>query len=192
MVTRLSEAERKALIERFQQRILAGIPLDQQWMREKVLQSAPRLPEEPTSEQLEAWLELTEIISDPVFAESLSSNAREVQARGLDLERLQRLNVEIGQAALQAQQRGVTPESAEGQALCERYLQGLAEVAGQRAEDPRFRAGVRQRFERQDPRATRYWQLVSILNGKAAMPNEVAGWSFVVQAVKHHLAAQAA
>lgn len=189
MVTRLSEAERKALIERFRERIVEGIPLDQQGMREKMLAGAPRLPDDPTPEQLDAWLELAELISDPVFVESLRSNAREVRERGLDLERLQRLNVEIGQAALVAQTSGVTPESEDGRALCDRYLRGLAEVAGQRADDARFVAAVRQRFEGQDPRAIRYWQLVGVLNGKSTFPNEMAGWGFLVQAVKHHLAA---
>ncbi|MEO8181463.1 MAG: MerR family transcriptional regulator [Deltaproteobacteria bacterium] len=189
MVTKLSEEERKGLIERFYQRVADGIPIDQQWMRQKIEASTPHLPDEPTTEQLDAWVELAEIISDPAFLESMRTNAREVWTRGLDVERMQRLNLEIGEAARAAQAAGTSPESSDGEELVERYLAGLADLAGQRAEDPKFRAGVRQRFDRQDPRAMRYWQLVGILNGKPSMSTQAAGWGFIVQALQHHVPA---
>ena len=189
MVTKLSDEERKGVIERFYQRVAEDIPIDEKWMREKIEASAPRLPDEPTGEQLDAWLELSEIISDLAFVESLRSNAREVWTRGLDVERMQRLNLEIGEAARAAQAAGVAPQSADAQAIIERYLQGLAELAGQRAGDPKFRAGVRQRFDRQDPRATRYWQLVGILNGTRSMSAQAAHWGFIGQALQHHVPA---
>jgi DNA-binding transcriptional MerR regulator len=187
MVTKLSEQERKGLIERFYQRVADGIPIDQKWMREKIEASAPRLPDDPTAEQLDAWVELAEIISDPAFVESLRTNAREVWTRGLDVERMQRLNVEIAEAARVAQAAGTAPESPDAKALIDRYLEGLAELAGQRADDPKFRAGVRQRFDRQDPRATRYWQLVGILNGTPSMLALAANWDFIVRALQHHV-----
>ncbi|HEU4577445.1 MAG TPA: MerR family transcriptional regulator [Polyangiaceae bacterium] len=189
MVTKLSEEERKSLIERFQQRLVEGIPLDQKSIREKMAASAPRLPEDPTPEQLDAWVELAELMSDASFVEAMRDNTREVSLRGLDLTKLQSLNVEMGAAALLAQDAGTAPDSAGGRALVERYLSGLAELSGQRAEDPAFRDGVRQYFDRQDPRKTRYAQLVSILNGSAPVSSMVAGWGFMVSALRHHLSA---
>ena len=189
MVTKLSEAERKSLIDRFQQRLVEGIPTDQKSIREKMASSAPRLPEDPTPEQLDAWVELTEMMGDASFVESMRAHTREVWLRGLDLPKLQALNLEIGEAARRAKSAGTAPESAAGQALVERYLSGLAELSGQPAEDPKFRAAVRQHFERQDPRETRYWQLVSLLNDSSQFSSMYAGWSFVASAVKHHLPA---
>ena len=87
MVTRLSQEERKAVIERFYEKVSEGIPIDKQWMREKIEASAPRLPDEPTPEQVDAWVELAEMVSDPTFVESLRANAKEVWQRGLDVER---------------------------------------------------------------------------------------------------------
>jgi hypothetical protein len=55
--------------------------------------------------------------------------------------------------------------------------------------DPAFRAGVRQRFARQDPRASRYWELVGILNGKHPMSGHVADWRWIVQALLHRIPA---
>lgn len=187
-VTRLSHEERKGLIERFYQRVADGIPIDKQWMREKIAASAPRLPDDPSPEQLDAWVELSEIIADPSFIDSMRASAKEVWTRGLDLERLQRVNMETTAAAHAARTSGATPESSEAKTIVEHYLAGLADLAGQSAADPKFRAGVRQRFDRQDPRATRYWELVGILNGQV-MSTQVAEWGFVVQAIKHHVAA---
>ena len=188
MVTKLSEEERKSLIERFQQRLVEGIPLDQTSIREKMAASAPRLPDDPTPEQLDAWVELAEMMSDPSFVESMRNHTREVWTRGLDMPKLQQLNIEIGEAARLAQNAGTAPESAGGHALVDRYLSGLAELSGQRAEDPKFRAGVRQHFDRQDPRETRYWQLVGLLKD-STFASMVAGWGFVVSALRHHLPA---
>jgi hypothetical protein len=187
-VTRLSQEERKSLITRFYEKVAEGIPIDKQWMREKIEASAPRLPDDPTPEQVDAWVELADIIADPSFIESLRTNAKEVWTRNLDLERLQRLNTETADAARAARVAGASTESEQARALVERYLAGLAELAGKSAEDPVFRTGVRQRFERQDPRATRYWELVGILKGQASGASQAAEWRFVTQALMRVLA----
>jgi len=190
MVTRLSQEERKAVIERFYEKVSEGIPIDKQWMREKIEASAPRLPDEPTPEQVDAWVELAEMVSDPTFVESLRANAKEVWQRGIDMERMQALNSEVVAAAAAARAAGTAPDSDAAAAIVERYLAGLAGVAGGKdPRDPAFRAGVRQRFARQDPRASRYWELVGILNGRHPMSGHVAEWRWVVQALLHHLPA---
>jgi DNA-binding transcriptional MerR regulator len=191
MVTRLSQEERKALIERFYEKVSEGIPIDKQWMREKIEASAPRLPDDPTPEQVDAWVELAEIVSDPKLIESLRSNAKEVWQRGIDMERLQALNAGAVAAAASARAAGTPAESDAGAAVVEGYLAGLAALAGSDPKDPTFRAGVRQRFERQDPRASRYWELVGILNGRHPMSGKVAEWRWIVQALLHHVAAPA-
>jgi len=73
---------------------------------------------------------------------------------------LERLNLEIVEAATSARAQGLRAASDASRALVERYLAGLAALAGRSPEDAEFRRGVRARFDRQDPRATRYWQLL--------------------------------
>jgi DNA-binding transcriptional MerR regulator len=156
--------------------------------RDMTLADALRLPDEPTPEQVDAWVELAEMVSDPTFVESLRTNAKEVWQRGIDMERMQALNNEVVAAAAAARAAGTAPESDEAAAIVERYLAGLAGLAGDKdPRDPAFRAGVRQRFARQDPRASRYWELVGILNGRHPMSGHVAEWRWVVQALLHHL-----
>jgi DNA-binding transcriptional MerR regulator len=187
-VTRLSHLERKALIEGFYQRMADGLPLEPE-MRAKILANAPRLPDDPSAEQLDAWVELSELVADPTFGEFLRANALEVSKRGISLSGLERLNLEIGEAATSARAQGSSPASDDTRALVERYLTGLATLAGRSADDPEFRRGVRARFDRQDPRATRYWQLVGILNAEHPMARHMSAWGFLIEALKHHLPA---
>ena len=73
----------------------------------------------------------------------------------------------------------------------ERYLKGIAEAAKKDPGDPDFRAGVRDRFQQQDPRASRYWALVGVLNGRHEMSGHVEDWRWMVEAIVHHLGASA-
>jgi DNA-binding transcriptional MerR regulator len=188
-VTRLSNEERKAVIERFYEKVSEGIPVDKQWMRSMIEASAPKLPDDPTPAQLDAWVELAEIVSDPKFIESLRANAKETWKPGFDLSALRALNLEIVAVANDARNRGGTPESDGGRVVVERYLAGIAKISGSDAQSARFRAGVLERFERQDPRASRYWELVAILNGKHEMSGHTDDWRWIVAALKHHLSA---
>jgi DNA-binding transcriptional MerR regulator len=189
MVTRLSHEERKALITRFYEKVAEGIPIDKEWMRAKIEASAPRLPDDPTPEQIDAWVELAEMVSDPAFVESLRLNAKEVWERGIDIEQMQVLNTEVVTAAAQARATGAAPDSDAAAAIVERYLAGLAAMRGQDPTNPAFRAGVRLRFARQDPRASRYWELVGILSGRHPMSGHVGEWRWIVEALLRRIPA---
>jgi hypothetical protein len=39
-----------------------------------------------------------------------------------------------------------------------------------------------------NPRASRYWELVSILSGKTGMASKVEDWNWIKAAVLHHFA----
>jgi DNA-binding transcriptional MerR regulator len=185
-VTRLSNEERKATIERFYEKVGEGIPIDKQWMKSMIEASAPKLPDDPTTAQLDAWVELAEIVSDPKFVESLRASAKEVWKPGFDMTALRSANDKALEAAQEARRRGALPESDEGKAVVETYLADLAKTSGSNPADPKFRAGVRDRFERHDPRASRYWELVGILNGKHEMASRVEEWKWIVTATMHH------
>jgi DNA-binding transcriptional MerR regulator len=188
VVTRLSNEERKAVIERFYAQVAKGIPIDQEWLRSMIEASAPKLPDDPTPAQLDAWIELAEIVSDPKFIESLRANAQEVWKPGFDLGALRGLNSEILELAKGLRGRGVSPESDQARPLVETYLAGLASIAARPVDDPKFRAGVLQRFARQDPRASRYWELVAILKGQHEMSADAEEWRWIVAAMLHHVA----
>jgi DNA-binding transcriptional MerR regulator len=183
-VTRLSNEERKAVIEGFYDRVSEGIPVDDQWKRQMIEASAPNLPENPTAEQLDAWIELAELLSDASFVQNLRDNAKEVWGK-FDMAAMRAASDEVGTAAKEAAARSVLPESAEARAIVERYGAALAGASGGTFDDS-MRRGMRERFERHDPRAGRYWELIAILNGTPSTASKVEEWNWIKQAVLYH------
>lgn len=188
-VTRLSNEERKAVIERFYQRVWEGIPMDQEWMREMIEASTPKLPDEPTPEQIDAWIELSELVADPTFLENMRARAAEVWKDGFDVAAYKRASDEAIREAREALDRGVAPAAAEAAAIIHRCVAGLAAAEG-KAADAAFVASMRERYERyeeQDPRGSRYWELVAVMNGQPAMTGPIEEWGWIVRAMRHHV-----
>jgi DNA-binding transcriptional MerR regulator len=185
-VTRLSNEERKAVIERFYDRVSEGIPIDETWKQRMIDATTPKLPDNPTPAQLDAWIELAEIISDPTFIENLRQGAKEVWGK-FDMEAMRRAGDEVAAAAKDALARSMPPKSEEARHIVERYGAALAAAKGG-AFDQRTRHGMRERFARHDPRAARHWELVAFLNGKPSMASTVEEWNWIKAAVLHHFA----
>lgn len=186
-VTRLTNEERKAIIERFYNRVAEGIAIDEAWLRQMIEASAPKLPEGPTAAQLDAWIELAELVADPTFIDALRANAKEAWQHKVDLAALKRVNDEVAAEAGATRARGLAPTSPEAAAIVERYVAGLAE-ASQKPLTDAMRRGVRARFANHDPRAARYWELVATMNGTAPRAvGNVDDWRWIAAAVLHHL-----
>ncbi len=185
-VTRLSNEERKAVIENFYERVSEGIPIDEKWKRRMIEASAPKLPDNPTPEQLDAWIELAEIVSDPEFVENLRDSAKEVWGK-FDITVMRRAGDEVAAAAKEAIARSVAAESEEARQIVERYGAALAAAKGGTF-DERSRHGMRERFEQHDPRAARYWELVALMNGTPSVASIVKEWNWIKRAVLKHFA----
>jgi DNA-binding transcriptional MerR regulator len=190
-VTRLSNEDRKALIECFYEKVSEGIPIDKVWMRAMIEASTPKLPDDPTPAQIDAWIELAGIVSDPTFVASLRENAKDAWKPGFDVSVMREANDEALRAATEARASGLAPESDRAKQIVERYVADMARAAGHPA-NAAFRAGMLERIERQDPRASRYWELVATLGGKHEMSSRVAEWAWIVAAVRRHLGESAA
>jgi DNA-binding transcriptional MerR regulator len=93
-------------------------------------------------------------------------------------------------AARQAMAKGNTPASPDARAIVDAFVQGAAAAMGKRP-DEAFRKSLRARFEEQDPRASRYWELVAILKGRppAQGPGEnwpMEEWRWFIAASRAH------
>jgi len=109
-VTRLSNEERRAVIERFFDRVSEGIPIDEAWKQRMIEATTPKLPDNPTPPQLDAWIELAGLLSDPTFIENLRENAKAVWGK-FDMEAMRRAGDEVAAAAKDALARSIPPES---------------------------------------------------------------------------------
>ncbi|MFF4401618.1 MerR family transcriptional regulator [Streptomyces sp. NPDC001480] len=119
-LARLSAAERRRIMEEFVAEMLDGLDTFDPEIRERMLRSAVDLPDDPTSEQVDAWVELAEMIHDPEFRAQMRK-ATEFNAAdhgpeapaGASLWFVKRL-IEL---AADARGRGIAPEAPEADAV---------------------------------------------------------------------------
>ena len=186
-VTQLTNEERKTVIEGYYQRIAESVPVDSPWRKKLAEASKPQLPDNPTPEQLDAWIELSELLTDESFVERQRNHVREAAENNLDMLKLRNTNIEAARAAANARAQGASPDSAAGRTIVEGFVAGIADAAGKPV-DERLRRGIYERYLAYDPRHVRYWELVAIMTGTASAPGTVADWSFIADAIKIHLA----
>jgi DNA-binding transcriptional MerR regulator len=64
-LARLSAAERKQIIDEFKEEVFGG--LDDPRLRDRMRAFSIELPDDPTPDQVDAWIELAELVRDPEF-----------------------------------------------------------------------------------------------------------------------------
>ncbi|MFD7874777.1 MerR family transcriptional regulator [Streptomyces sp. NPDC059766] len=175
-LARLSAAERRRIVEDFMTEIFEGIDTADPDIRRRLRFAAAELPEDPTPEQVDAWVELAELIQDPDFRalmrQMIEFNAAD---RGPDvppgtslwfMSRLVRL-------AGEALRRGIAPEAPEAEDV-------LREVLGDAD-----RAAVLERLSAAaNERVARYRELSAVVNGVACPSAHQEDFAWVVAALR--------
>ena len=175
-LARLSTAERRRIIEDFMAEVFDGIDAADPDIRQRLRFAAADLPDDPTPEQVDAWVEMAELIQDPEFRATMRRmiefNAAD---RGPDvpsgsslwfMSRLVRL-------AGQAVREGVAPDS-------ERAAGVLRELIGDA--DP---AVVLERLSAAtNVRLARYRELSALVNGLEPPSSHEAEFGWVVAALR--------
>lgn len=176
----MSDEERVRLVDEFWDEMAEGLRVDEEFYQ-RMRSAKPTLPDDPTPEQVEAWVEFAELIQDPAFRARIRGMS-ERHSAGLDsgeevrLTEAQRAHwcdwADRAQGFVDA---GLAPSSAEGRALADE----MADAAGV----DRVRL-ARYIDEGNDARAERYWQLLAIMNGWPAVPTRYPAVSWMVEALR--------
>jgi len=189
-MTTLSRAERRSVVERFYQQVSKDTKIDPDWMRRKIEASVPELPEDPTPEQCDAWIELASILDDPGFVDSMRSNVKGVwDTEAFDATAYERASEDLTVKASQAISAGFGPTSETGKALARELLETSARLMG-REPNQDFKKWLHAQYTQHDPRASRYWELVAIMKGQSPQTSPNREWLWIASAMKHHLADQ--
>lgn len=187
-MTRLSQTERRSVVERFYEKVSDGTRIDLNWVRQMIDASVPELPDEPTPEQCDAWIELAGILNEPDFIANMRSNANEFWARdGADPAAYREASEQIWRKAKETIDRGVAPASAEGAALVQDWMETLARTMD-RKPDAAFKNWLLSTYTQHDDRTSRYWELVAIMKGQPPESSPNREWRWILAAMKHHLA----
>lgn len=154
----------------------------------------PELPDDPTPEQVEAWVELAELCQNEDFRGALRRMAEE-QAEEPDRQGVGTLHDALNRAMrermAEAVSAGLVPASAGGVFLSD-SLGGLYAHAFECADEGDLRRWLLARLRTTcDPHAERYWRLLAVVNGWPASPTlaPVYAWFTTVFAkgdAEHH------
>jgi DNA-binding transcriptional MerR regulator len=174
-LARLSAAERRRILQEFVDEMFHGLETVDPDIRERMRNSALALPDDPTPEQVDAWVELAEMLQDPEFraqmrraAEFNAADREHGTPAGASMWFAKRL-VEL---AGQARARGIAPE-APGAEKVLRDLLGNAD-----------RAAVLERVKAShNIRLARYRELLATLKG-TPVPAYAEEFAWVVAALE--------
>jgi DNA-binding transcriptional MerR regulator len=172
----LSAAERRQIIDDFLAEAFEGLEPSPataaRWA------AAPNLPDDPSPEQVDAWVELAEMVGDRDFRQRI----RQVTDYGLQLQDDDALQNWLGwvqENAVAAALRGCPPDSAEAAQVVDRIM---APAPG--SQD---RAGLLTGLEAfTDPRIERYWTLTATINGWPPFPSHMPAFEWLLAALRAH------
>jgi DNA-binding transcriptional MerR regulator len=161
----LDRAERRMLLERFWDQAVgdAGRGETSSRLREAAM---PELGDDPTPEQLEAWLELAELVSNDDFQRAVRDQLSWPEKVGfVETPDWQRDHERAMDLIRQAVSVGTEPEHPEARPAIDALAAGWARALD-REDGPAFRAWLAGGLEAaSDPRIARYWWLISIVRG---------------------------
>ena len=172
-LARLSARERQQIIDDFVDRTFAGV--DGGGIADAMRQLPAELPDDPTAEQVDAWVELAELVGDDGFRERVREMA--LGATGTAPEGLDPAPVmEHAGAAVAA---GVAPGSPAGREILDRIV------------PPAMPAAERVELSDQlakytDARVERYWRLLGVINGREPFPSAVPAFEWLIEALRAH------
>ena len=183
-LARLSEAERRRLVEDFLDTVFGGLDgRDGTYGHAAARRSlTPELSGSPTDEQVEAWVELATLSTDPDFRARLRHLAElhAAELHAADLPTPPRPDVvavarDLAEAAVAG---GTAPESPQADAVVAALTGYWARAVG-RPDDVELHRRLLRRLEAaDDPRRDRYVRLLAVINGWPA-PDRLApviGW----------------
>lgn len=178
----LSARERQRIIDDFVDRAFAGVDPGQPGTRiaEGMRQLPAELPDDPTAEQVDAWVELATLVSDPDFA----TRVREMVVAGAaepdpDDDLPAPDPGVVAENAGGAIDAGVPPDSAEGKAVLDRIVPPDTPAE--------HRVRLRENLETfTDARVERYWRLIGTLNGWRPRPSAAPAFEWLIAALRAH------
>ena len=209
-LARMSVAERRQMIDEFLADVFGGLDPSPAWAPR--WNAAPNLPDDPSPEQVDAWVEIAELVSDPGFRQRIRQvldlsvrfgGGVEVHAlRDADADRTRQADA----GGDHAEPVGVDATDGLGDLLdsagenavaavlrgCPPDSAEAAQVVGRilepvPGEHPVGREELIAGLEvATDPRIDRYWQLTATINGWPPFPSHMQGDLWLLAALRAH------
>jgi DNA-binding transcriptional MerR regulator len=187
-LTRLSNDEQHRIINEFLDEVFGGLAIDPDF-EQRMRGAMPALPENPSADQIEAWVELAELVQDQDFRQRIRRMAEDAAAAraagesqdGEAARNGANLIMEKAGAAFTA---GIAPDSPEAAAVAGEIAAGNM-VGTERVSDPVALHRLADRLQMgTDRRAERYWQLLATINGWPPIPTMTPVFEWAIAALR--------
>ena len=183
----MSDEERERVVSEFWDATFGGLDINPDL--ESTMRSVrPGLGDDPSAEQLEAWVELAELVQDAGFRDRVRTMAAGHAARRQAGEELGPAAAdqiasmdEVSRLAGEAVAGGLDPRSPEAAPVVDR----IAELSlGERHADRQARRELAETWRGgTDPRVDRFWALLSVINGWPPAQDASPGNAWVIGAL---------
>jgi DNA-binding transcriptional MerR regulator len=180
--------ERRRIIDGFLDSIFDGVP-DVPSARDfqaRMRAVSADLPDEPSEEQIDAWIELAELVRDPDFQQRLRTMGQRSfggAAPATPPDQAGRLAELVFRRAQEAIDAGVEPTSPEAAGLVDELVSAYSTAAGRRVDAEYRQELLDQATLAYEPRAERYWQLLATINGWPPIQPRMHLWGWYTQAL---------
>ncbi|WP_063039816.1 helix-turn-helix domain-containing protein [Nocardia grenadensis] len=176
----LSAAERQRLIDDFVNAMFDGIADDAPGatIAHGMRMLPPELPDDPSPEQVNAWIELAELVTDTDF----QARCRQMAVVGATGETGPESDIDpdrVSEYAGRALDEGVTPGSVRGKEVLEQIVDAALPAAARRRLADRTEVFT-------DRRVERYWELLAVLNDWPRREPRVPAWEWFIDALRAH------
>jgi DNA-binding transcriptional MerR regulator len=187
-LAKLSEEERNRILTDYYDEVFGGLDIDPDF--EQMMRSAtPDLPDDPTPEQVDAWVELAELVQEPGFrarVRQMAEGHSALRQAGEDVMAVDGKGVAevVAEQAGPALAGGMDPAAPQARAIANAIIDAFR---GDQPDTPALRAETADRFALgTDARVERYWQLLGIINGWDPIPTMVPTYEWAIAALRAH------
>ncbi|UQU62873.1 MerR family DNA-binding transcriptional regulator [Couchioplanes caeruleus] len=170
-LARLPVADRAAIVEDFMREVAAGLDA-RPGIGERLDRAPIDLPDDPTAEQVDAWLDLAELIQDPGFRARMRTMMETVvpgRPAGAGIW----FAGHVTEVVADARDRGIAPESPDAGAVLDRLFPGAGRGEVLRCLEAGLAAD-----------AERFRQLLRTVHGHEPRPSRTAELSWLEQALR--------
>lgn len=176
-LARLSAQERQRIIDDFVQEMVEGTDPDApaRGIAESMRRLPAELPDDPAPEQVDAWIELAELVADEGFRQRVRAMA--IAGSGAGELEYETDHHAVLEHAGQAVAEGIAPSSSQGRTVLARIVPPDT-PADQRA------LVLEQLETFTDARVERYWQLLAVVNGQSPQPAAVPAFEWLIAALR--------
>jgi len=187
-LAKLSEEGRNRILTDFYDEVFGGLDIDPDF-EQRMRSVTPDLPDDPSPEQVEAWVELAELVQEPGFrsrVREMSKVHAALRAAGETVAPAQPPGFEmvVAEHAGAALAAGVDPRSPEAAAVLVPIVDALR---GDAPDTPQLRSDTAASFATgTDIRVERYWQLLGAVNGWDPFPSMVPAFLWTIEALEAH------